>query len=380
VLKGVCVEAVRNRIIIKCLRVLNIFVLRHCSSGGVPSGSYSDKYIINMTSKKNTFLITIVILLSSCGGGGASTTPTSNVAPTASIGQIVTPVLTGSVSSISGIGSDANGDVLTYRWSLKQKPSGSSIGIGVIGTERNLQFTPDASGSFTISLVVNDGTVNSQEATLTFAANSLPVIGGGSLPIKNLLLGPPILLDASASSDPDGNQLSFKWSFYSKPSSSSSQIASPTLSATSVTPDVVGKYELLVEVSNANSKLSQVRTFNVSSTDREGPTASAISLNSTRVNTSVSGKELIATIRIADATGYDTSQLPMSYAKRYGAPYVTNISSWRLVSGDFKDGVYEFKVTIPVGAQPGNWLFSVWSHQDTIGNLAPEFYTDFVVE
>ena len=261
-LKGVCVEAVRNRIIIKCLRVLNIFVLRHCSSGGVPSGSYSDKYIINMTSKKNTFLITIVILLSSCGGGGASTTPTSNVAPTASIGQIVTPVLTGSVSSISGIGSDANGDVLTYRWSLKQKPSGSSIGIGVIGTERNLQFTPDASGSFTISLVVNDDTVNSQEATLTFAANSLPVIGGGSLPIKNLLLGPPILLDASASSDPDGNQLSFKWSFYSKPSSSSSQIASPTLSATSVTPDVVGKYELLVEVSNANSKLSQVRTLN----------------------------------------------------------------------------------------------------------------------
>ncbi len=68
---------------------------------------------------------------------------------------------TGTVTILDGSGSsDADGDTLTYSWSLIDKPSGSASALSDLGIV-NPSFTPNVDGIYTLSLVVNDGTADS---------------------------------------------------------------------------------------------------------------------------------------------------------------------------------------------------------------------------
>ncbi len=83
-----------------------------------------------------------------------------NVTPVADAGldQIV---VVDDVSGLDGSGSsDADGDSLSYAWTLDSAPVGSSAGLtGAASVLATLQ--PDVVGSYVISLIVNDGFVDS---------------------------------------------------------------------------------------------------------------------------------------------------------------------------------------------------------------------------
>lgn len=107
------------------------------------------------------FLLSAISLMSlvACGGGGSSSTPAStNNPPTSSAGADAAASTCSSVS-LSGSGSDADGNALTYAWTLTA-PAGS-LSTLVNSTLATPSFTPDVAGAYTASLVVNDGTVNS---------------------------------------------------------------------------------------------------------------------------------------------------------------------------------------------------------------------------
>ena len=79
-------------------------------------------------------LIALALCLSlvSCGGGGdgggGGTTPDipANAAPVANAGTAQN-VVAGAIVTLNGSGSsDANGDPLTYSWSLTSRPAGST--------------------------------------------------------------------------------------------------------------------------------------------------------------------------------------------------------------------------------------------------------------
>jgi hypothetical protein len=85
--------------------------------------------------------------------------------PMANVVASAQSVTTGSVVNLNGLGStDPNGlPLLFYAWSLISRPDGS--GASVIPGDRGLaSFTPDAAGSYTVQLLVNDRFGSSQPA------------------------------------------------------------------------------------------------------------------------------------------------------------------------------------------------------------------------
>src|SRR4029077_16802683 len=85
---------------------------------------------------------------------------------------------------LDGTGStDADGDLLTYQWSLTSVPSGSTATLSS-PTSPQPSFVVDKPGSYTAQLVVNDGFVNSTTSTFIISTkNSPPAANAG--PIQN---------------------------------------------------------------------------------------------------------------------------------------------------------------------------------------------------
>ncbi|GAG21048.1 unnamed protein product, partial [marine sediment metagenome] len=81
-------------------------------------------------------------------------------------------VSTGSLVALDGSdSSDADGDTLTYSWSFTSMPVGSGATLSD-ATVVNPSFTADVNGTYVISLVVNDGTVDSSPNTVTITSTT----------------------------------------------------------------------------------------------------------------------------------------------------------------------------------------------------------------
>ena len=94
-----------------------------------------------------------------------------NVAPVASAGTNQS-AFTGNTVNLSGDqSSDANGDVVSYHWSLTSVPEGSQT---TLTSTNNMTtgFVPDKAGQYTASLVVNDGLVDSEVSTVNIAVTT----------------------------------------------------------------------------------------------------------------------------------------------------------------------------------------------------------------
>jgi mono/diheme cytochrome c family protein len=93
-----------------------------------------------------------------------------NQAPVANAGVSRT-VITSSVVGLSGMAStDPENAALSYAWTL-QAPAGSAAGL-TSTTAAQPSFTADVAGSYSVTLVVNDGALNSAPAVITITAQT----------------------------------------------------------------------------------------------------------------------------------------------------------------------------------------------------------------
>ena len=140
-----------------------------------------------MKHQKKWLAAVAVSVLTACGGGGAgggsTTNPQiSNIAPSANAGSIQNILVSSLVTLDGSASSDANGDTLTYRWTLTSKPSGSSAALSSSSSARPT-FSADLAGTYVATLIVNDGQVDSTAATVTVTAtraNAAPVANAGT--------------------------------------------------------------------------------------------------------------------------------------------------------------------------------------------------------
>ncbi len=205
---------------------------------------------------RTLLLASFLYVLTACGGGGGGdsspppTGGTPNAAPVANAGTDQSVAPGGLVTLNGGASSDANGDALTYSWSLVSRPAGSAAAL--IGpTTARPTFTADVAGTYTLSLVVNDGKVSSPAATVavtaTAAANVAPVANLGA--DRTVVTGVLVQMDGHASSDANGDPLTYIWALV-KPTGSVAVLLNSTTSTPSFTPDVAGLYGVGLIVSD----------------------------------------------------------------------------------------------------------------------------------
>jgi len=116
--------------------------------------------------------------LAACGGGSDSTSTTqtttgvkANTVPVADAGSPQSLVAGSKVSLSAAASSDADGDKLTYAWTLTSKPDGSTAALSDAAALAPT-FVADTPGTYVASLVVNDGKASSPAVSVTITASA----------------------------------------------------------------------------------------------------------------------------------------------------------------------------------------------------------------
>ena len=107
----------------------------------------------------------------------AAAPPPPNNPPTAAAGPDQS-VEVGDTVTLNGSGTDADGDPLTFQWSLTP-PAGSAASLSGADTPTP-SFTADVAGDYRAQLVVNDGTDDSNPDQLTVTATEPPAALDGA--------------------------------------------------------------------------------------------------------------------------------------------------------------------------------------------------------
>ena len=214
---------------------------------------------------------------------------TGNTAPVARAGADRT-VAAGAVVELDGSGStDVDGHTLTYAWSLAAVPAGSTASISD-RTAARPTFTADLAGAFVAQLIVHDGAIESAPDTVTITADAVqqnqpPVAVAG--PDQTVSPGATVVLDGTASSDPDSDPLAYRWSL-SRPAGSAAVLSDATAPSPGFVADVPGSYvaQLIVNDGLVDSAPDTVTISTTNTTpvavagpDQRVPTGSLVTLD-----------------------------------------------------------------------------------------------------
>ncbi len=175
---------------------------------------------------------------------------TFNTSPVADAGPDQAIIEVGTTVQLDGTQSyDAEGDDMTFFWTITQKPAESTAELSdpcsPIPT-----FVADIHGDYIITLVVTDifAAASDPDSVTVGFDNIKPVADAGG--DQAVMIGDTVLLDGIASSDANGDLLTYSWAFTSVPPGSTAVIADPAAPQTSFVPDEPGSYVVSLVVND----------------------------------------------------------------------------------------------------------------------------------
>lgn len=148
--------------------------------------------------------------------------------------------------------SDADGDSLSYLWSIVSSPSGSTATLSST-TIASPFFTPVVEGIYVFQLRVTDSSGAYSERSVTMNVGTYaPVVVLDRSRITTVA-GDTARVSAAMSFDRDGDALTYAWQIDARPSGSAVTLASTNTPEVSLVPDLSGTYQLSVVVSDGRN-------------------------------------------------------------------------------------------------------------------------------
>jgi len=170
-----------------------------------------------------------------------------NQAPSADAGSDEI-VRRGELVSLDGSGSsDPDDDDLSYSWSFSSLPDGSTATLSSETAEQPT-FTADLPGNYVLTLVVSDGTYDSDPDSVTITCNNPPVPCAGS--DLSVSIGELVILDGICSFDADFDTITYSWTLYSQPLTSTAVLNNASTRQPDITPDAAGDYAIFLVVND----------------------------------------------------------------------------------------------------------------------------------
>ncbi len=202
-----------------------------------------------------------------------------NQAPVADAGPDQTG-LAGATVLLDGTGSldpDGAPAPLSFAWTQIEGPPVTLSGADTA----QASFTPVALGTYTFRLLVSDGAAEADDTVSVTIVNQGPIADAG--PDQTGLAGDLILLDGTASSDPDGapSPLSFAWTQIEGPPVT---LAGADEGVASFTPTALGTYTFRLVVSDGEAEDDDTVSVTIVN---QAPTADAGPDQTGRVGTAV---------------------------------------------------------------------------------------------
>ncbi len=206
------------------------------------------------------------------GTGSANVSYNAQIFPPVAVPGKPQNAETGTFVFLNGKNSyDPNSLPLAFAWTFASLPGASKLTAANLLNANTPKpfFTPDVNGTYTLQLIVNNGTLPSTPVTVqvTAATGSLPpnVRAGYN---QNALVSQAVTVNGSSSFDPNSPplSLSYAWTFQSVPSGSAltnSQIQGPSTSQAQFNPDVAGDFVLNLHVTNSTGSSDDTVTVHV---------------------------------------------------------------------------------------------------------------------
>lgn len=215
-----------------------------------PPGDPKPKIFVDIPGQYVASLIVTSVGISSSPATVLISALTANLKPVADAGAAQNVSVGRTVTLNGSKSNDPNGDQLTFRWVLFAKPDGSNA---ILSSNSSVKpsFIADLAGTYAVSLIVNDGKVDSTLATTVVTAavgNSAPIaFPGANVTVLN---GVALTLDGTGSTDANNDPLTYKWTLISKPANSAAILSSLTAEKPTFRPDVPGTYVVNLTVND----------------------------------------------------------------------------------------------------------------------------------
>jgi hypothetical protein len=144
---------------------------------------------------------------------------------------------------------DPDGQSLGYAWTLTKKPKTSAAALSSAAAVRPT-FVADVDGTYAAKLVVTDsaGRASASDIAVLTNRNVAPIANAGE--DRAAIVGAPVQLRGSGSSDVDGGELAFGWALLHAPAGTMAALSDASAVNPSFTPDVPGTYQFQVIVND----------------------------------------------------------------------------------------------------------------------------------
>ena len=314
-------------------------------------------------------LAIIAMFLTACSGSEVDDELT-NQAPSANAGSDQSVELNSNVTVDASSSTDADGDMLTFSWSISSMPSSSQAQLGD-STQASTSLIVDAVGDFELTVTVSDGNASSTDTLVITVSdsnavtNAAPSAAAGS--DQTIVLGETASLDASASSDVDGDTLTYSWAISTAPSNSSAEITNNDNVSASFTPDVAGSYELTVTVSDGLDSDADSLTITAEAINN-APEADAGEDLTVNIDDTV-------TLDASNSTDADGDELSyvwaLSISPEGSSAEIINATQINATFAPDVAGSYQFTLTVNDGELEGTDTLTIIAEELVIENVAP---------